>query len=180
MDAQYRRNHNENLDAIRAMCLSMMEKYEYKGKCHVGTQKKRDDDHLPAGKRRGECFTENRAVWMAMMPKGAKLMMGECRSRLGEWRDFDEGKGMPIWHVWVEVDDMVYDRANGASILMPKEMFYMRFRVQRSAEYPKIWNHDTTRGTITVHLPAPRDVAMVKEIVEKQRTLGRRDYPDSE
>jgi hypothetical protein len=109
---------------------------------------------------------------MKMLSKGAKLMNGELRSRLAEWKDVDEGKGMPIWHVWVEVGDMVYDRSNGKSEMMPKEMWYVCHRVKRSAEYPMSWRQNKD-GTATAHLPAPRETAMVQEIKAKQRTLGR-------
>jgi hypothetical protein len=178
MDAQYRRNHNENIEGIRQWCLRHLADGEYKGRYSVGKERITGNEHLPAEERRGTCYEENREVWMTMLKRGAKLMHGELRSRLAEWKDADEGKGMPIWHVWVEVGDMVYDRSNGKSLMMPKEMYYLRSRVQRSAEYPMRWQFDLVRDKSTVHLPAPHETAMVREIKAKQRTLGRdvRDY----
>jgi hypothetical protein len=68
---------------------------------------------------------------------------------------------------------MVYDRSNGKSLIMPKEMYYLRSRVQRSAEYPMRWQFDLRGDRSTAHLPAPRETAMVQEIKAKQRALGR-------
>jgi hypothetical protein len=176
MDAQIRRNHNENLDGIRQYCVGCLAE-EYKGRYSIGKERRTGNEHLPAEQRRGSCYEENRAVWMLMLPKGAKLMNGELRSRLAEWKDVDEGKGMPIWHVWVEVGDMVYDRSNGKSEMMPKEMWYVCHRVKRSAEYPMSWRKNKD-GTATAQLPAPRETAMVQEIKAKQRALGRAGSED--
>lgn len=174
MDAQIRRNHNETLEQVRTWCLGHLADGEYKGRYSVGKERITGNEHLPAGQRKGFCFEENREVWMTMLKKGAKLMHGELRSRLAEWADVDEGKGMPIWHVWVEVGDMVYDRSNGKSLMMPREMFYLRSRVKRSAEYPMRWKQNKYNdGTATVSMPAPCDTAMVQEIKAKQRALGR-------
>ena len=173
MDAQIRRNHNETLDAIRQYCVGCLAE-EYKGRFSIGKERRTGNEHLPAEERRGSCYEENREVWMKMLSKGAKLMHGELRSRLAEWRDVDEGKGMPIWHVWVEVGDMVYDRSNGKSEVMPREMWYVIHRVKRSAEYPMRWSFDLRGGgKSTAHLPAPLETAMVQEIKAKQRKLGR-------
>jgi hypothetical protein len=172
MDAQIRRNHNETLEQVRTWCLGHLADGEYKGRYSVGKERITGNEHLPADQRKGFCFEENREVWLTMLKKGAKLMNGELRSRLAEWKDVDEGKGMPIWHVWVEVGDMVYDRSNGKSLMIPREMFYLRSRVKRSAEYPMRWKQNKD-GTASVHMPAPCDTAMVQEIKAKQRALGR-------
>jgi hypothetical protein len=177
MDAQIRRNHNEVQEDLRRWCLGYLVDGEYKGRYSIGKERITGNEHLPAEERRGTCYEDNREVWMKMINKGAKLMNGELRSRLAEWKDVDEGKGMPIWHVWVEVGDMVYDRSNGKSLIMPTELYYLRSRVKRSAEYPMTWKQNKD-GTGTVHLPPPHETAMVREIKAKQRTLGRdvRDY----
>jgi hypothetical protein len=112
---------------------------------------------------------------------GAKMMIGETRSMAGEWRNFDCGRGMPLWHCWVEYRDMVYDTSQGQNILMPTEMYYKGFRVQTAMDYPtdasapKATEEGISWG---IRIPSPRELEFVRNIIRKQHRLGRREFPD--
>jgi hypothetical protein len=78
--------------------------------------------------------TENLETYQKLEKKGAKMVMGELRSRMQEWAELDECRGLPIYHVWVEVGDMVYDVSNGNKVIAPRELFYLAKRVVRAEE----------------------------------------------
>lgn len=123
---------------------------------------------------RGDCFEKAVEVWRILSKKGAKMMIGEGRSYAGDWLDFDEGRGMPIWHCWVENGDMVYDKSQGDSILMPKVEYYKQRRVEKAIEYPM-----KKENNVTV-IPTPGVVPFVKEVLKKKYKLGYRDFTESE
>jgi hypothetical protein len=41
-------------------------------------------------------------------------------------------------HCWIEVDDMVIDKANGLDIEMPKELYYARGHIKDVKRYPRL------------------------------------------
>jgi hypothetical protein len=102
------------------------------------------------------------------------MMIGEGRSYAGDWLDFDEGRGMPIWHCWVENGDMVYDKSQGDSILMPKVEYYKQKRVEKAIEYP------IRKEKNAIVIPLPGVVPFVKEVLKKKYKLGYRDFTESE
>lgn len=132
----------------------------------------------PAEFERGTCFQENMRVFAAMRNKGARMMMGELRSKLNDWREVDECRGMVIQHAWVEVGDMVYDRSNGNKIILPREVFYHQFRVKYTEElrFLKDSRKINAKGGYTIRLTPDEDqlTAFNDRIRNKQRKLGRR------
>ena len=125
------------------------------------------------GPVRGDCFEKAVEVWIKLNKKG-KMMLGEQRSYAGDWIDFDEGRGMPIWHCWVENGDMVYDKSQGESILMPKDVYYILKRVEKAIPYPIRKEKDA------MVIPTPGVVPFVKEVLKKKYKLGFRDFTESE
>jgi hypothetical protein len=149
-------------------------------------------DNLPAGsfkfirhspplstQQRGTCVTENLETYRKLEKKGAKMVMGEMRSRMSEWADLDECRGLPIYHVWVEVGDMVYDVSNGNKVIAPRELFYLAKRVVRAEEVQVVKKVRIVRLTknsgMKEHIWTLDDDqvnAFGKPIREKQRRLG--------
>ena len=84
--------------------------------------------------QRGTCVEENLEVFRKLENKGAKMVMGELRSRMSEWAELDECRGVPIYHVWVEVGGVVYDVSNGNKVIAPAELFYLAKRVVKTEE----------------------------------------------
>jgi len=132
----------------------------------------------PAKFSEGTCFEENLRVFAIMRSKGARMMIGELRSKLNDWRDADEGRGMVIQHAWVEVGDMVYDRSNGNKVILPKEVFYIKARVKRAEELRlrevKKIKADKSGYTIRIIPDEDQINAFNDYIQNKQRQLGRR------
>jgi hypothetical protein len=123
---------------------------------------------------RGDCFDKAVEVWRILAKKGAKMMIGEGRSYAGDWIDFDEGRGMPVWHCWVENGDMVYDKSHGNSILMPKDVYYILKRVEKVIPYPM------KKEKNAMVIPTPGVVPFVKEVLKKKYKLGFRDFTEHE
>jgi hypothetical protein len=142
---------------------------------------KRYEEHAsrPAEYEKGTCFEENLRVFAIMRNKGARFMIGELRSKLSDWADVDEGRGMVIQHAWVEVGDMVYDRSNGNKVILPTEVFYAKFRVKRAEELRFIKDAkkiNTDKGGYTIRLtPDEHQLNAFNDYIRnKQRQLGRR------
>ena len=169
------REHERKQEEERRAELDRMSKEEYRGKWSVSRLVQ-----MPIGAK-GDCYEQMIATWKKLGRLGAKMMLGEMRSMAGEWQNFDCGRGMPLWHCWVEYHDMVYDTSQGQNILMPKEMYYKAFRVQTSREYPtesstaKATEEGLTWG---IRVPSPRELEFVREIIRKQYRLGRRQFSD--
>lgn len=166
------REESERMEAKRLAELCRMETGEYKGKWSVT----RTETPL-----KGDCYEQMIAVWKSLGRLGAKMMLGETRSMAGEWRNFDCGRGMPLWHCWVEYHDMVYDTSQGQNILMPKEMYYTAFRVQTAMPYPTTESAPKAEKEglcIGIRIPSPRELEFVRNIIRKQWSLGRREFPD--
>ena len=83
----------------------------------------------------GTCVGEAMSTWFKLRKLGSKYMCGVMRSRNGAWKDIDEGKGMPIYHCWVECGDTVYDCSNGGKSIMDKEIYYQLRRVKKVEEF---------------------------------------------
>jgi hypothetical protein len=166
------REESERMERERLAELCRMETGEYKGKWSVT----RTETPLA-----GDCHEQMIAVWKKLGRLGAKMMLGETRSMAGEWRNFDCGRGMPLWHCWVEYQDMVYDTSQGQNILMPKEMYYTAFRVQTAMPYPITETASRNRKEglcIDIRIPSPRELEFVRNIIRKQHRLGRREFPE--
>jgi len=169
------REEAEKMEAKRLADLCRMETGEYKGKWSVTRHAE-----FPIGSA-GDCYEQMIAVWKKLGRLGAKMMIGETRSMAGEWRNFDCGRGMPLWHCWVEYHDMVYDTSQGQNIVMPKEMYYTAFRVQTSREYPTETSAPKAEKeglSIGIRIPSPRELEFVRDIIRKQWRLGRREFPE--
>ena len=89
---------------------------------------------------RGDCITLNHTLWRQICAKkgsseNVRLMYGELLSRLNEWAFVNECKGMPIFHVWVEVLTAdgwkVYDSSDGLTIA-DQDLYYFNKRVKRT------------------------------------------------
>ena len=165
-----RQNYNCVVDELRDDFLHDLAHTKYKGKFIINSTPLYPED-TPASERLGNCFDENFAVYLKMMKKGAKFIHGEMRSRLAEWSETDDCRGMPMWHVWVEVDDMVYDCSNGKKLIMPKEMFYLRYRVAWSEDYPLTFAFESATR-LTIGRPPLSENLRVLAIKEKQRQFG--------
>jgi len=83
----------------------------------------------------GTCVKEAMSTWFKLQKLGSKYICGVTRSRAGAWKDTDEGKGMPIYHCWVECGEMVYDCSNGSKNIMDKEIYYQLRRVKKVEEF---------------------------------------------
>lgn len=153
---------------------------EYQLKMTQDTERYRRAASRPAEFETGTCFEENMRVFAIMRNKGARMMMGELRSKLGEWSEVDECRGMVIQHAWVEVGDMVYDRSNGNKVLLPREVFYHKFRVKYAEEIrflkdARKINADKSGYTIRLTPDESQIIKFNDRIRDKQRQLGRRD-----
>lgn len=167
-----RQNYNRVVDELRDNFIYDLEQ-KYKGK-FIHNFKSLYQADTPASDRLGNCFDENFEVYLKMMKKGARFIHGETRSRLGEWAEIDDCRGMPMWHVWVELDDMVYDCSNGHKLIMPKELFYLKTRVAWSEDYPLTFAFESATR-LTIGRPPPGENTRILEIKEKQRQLGHID-----
>ena len=153
---------------------------EYQLKMTQDEERYRRAASRPAEFETGTCFQENYRVFAIMRNKGARMMMGELRSKLGEWAEADECRGMIIQHAWVEVGDMVYDRSNGNKVIMPTEVYYHKFRVKYTEEVrflrgARKINGDKSGYTIRLLPDESQLTAFNDRIRNKQRQLGRRD-----
>lgn len=83
---------------------------------------------------KGSCVRDNLLLYKKMKKLNPKFIQGECLSRLGEWANANEGKGMPTYHAWVEIGDKVYDYSNGQKLVADRELFYLLRRVKRTIE----------------------------------------------
>jgi len=83
----------------------------------------------------GTCVKDAMSVWFKLRKLGSKYMCGVMRSRNGDWKHIDEGKGMPIYHCWVECGETVYDCSNGGKTIMDKEIYYQLRRVKKVEEF---------------------------------------------
>jgi len=124
--------------------------------------------------KRGTCVSDNLETYQKLEKKGAKMMMGELRSRHKEWAEIDECRGLPIYHVWVEVGDMVYDVSNGNKIIAPTDLYYFAKRVVRAEQVQVVKQVKMlsigimNRWTLDEKQVNP----FAKTIREKQRRLG--------
>jgi hypothetical protein len=80
----------------------------------------------------------------------------------------------------VEVGDMVYDRSNGNKVLLPREVFYHKFRVKYAEEIrflkdARKINADKSGYTIRLTPDESQIIKFNDRIRDKQRQLGRRD-----
>ena len=123
---------------------------------------------------RGDCFDKALEIYLKLAKKGAKMMIGETRSLAGDWIDFDNGRGMPLWHCWVENGNMVYDKSQGRSILWTRDKYYNRMRVENAMDYP-VKKMDTK-----LVVPTPRTIKLAIDVLKKQYQLGRRDFTKDE
>lgn len=128
--------------------------------------------------QRGTCVEENLEVFRKLEKKGAKMVMGELRSRMNEWAELDECRGLPIYHVWVEVGGVVYDVSNGNKVIAPVELFYLAKRVVRSQQVEVVKKTrflKKGKSGVIQHIWTLDDAqvnAFGKPIREKQRSLG--------
>ena len=139
------------------------------------------NDGKRAEQQNGTCVAENLATWFKLKKRGAKLMQGELRSRLNEWAEADECRGMPIYHVWVELGEMVYDTSNGKKELMNKDIYYLAHRVRTSEELPVVIEEKRINAKETrVRMFPDKEFQMplYNRIREKQRQLGRKVFFD--
>jgi len=169
------RNQERMKEEVRRAELERMSEGEYKGRWSVTRHAE-----FPIGSA-GDCYEKMVETYKKLGNLGARMMLGETRSMAGEWRNFDCGRGMPLWHCWVEYRDMVYDTSQGQNILMPTEMYYKAFRVQTAMDYPtdesapKVTEEGLSWG---IRIPSPRQLEFVRNIIRKQWSLGRREFPD--
>lgn len=169
------REYERKQEEERRAELDRMSREEYKGKWSMSKLFR-----MLIGAK-GDCYEQMIATWKKLSKMEAKMMLGEIRSKAGEWQNFDCGRGMPLWHCWVEYRDMVYDTSQGQNILMPREMYYKAFRVQTSREYPTTSTAPkaTDKGlSYSMEIPSPRELDFVRDIIRKQYRLGRRDFTD--
>lgn len=125
--------------------------------------------------QRGTCVSENLEVYLKLEKKGAKMVMGELRSRMNEWAELDECRGVPIYHVWVELGNVVYDVSNGNKVIAPAELFYLAKRVVKTQEVRVVKKVRVLKPGMREHIWTLDD-AQVKpfasSIRQKQRRLG--------
>jgi hypothetical protein len=168
----------EELRQVR-MCYLIDEYPSHQLKLIQDEKRYREVRSRPAEFEKGTCFEENLRVFAIMRNKGARFMIGELRSKLNDWAEVDECRGMVIQHAWVEVGDMVYDRSNGNKVILPTEVYYTKFRVKRTEEVRFIADHrkincDKSGYTIRLTPDEGQINAFSDYIRDKQRQLGRR------
>jgi hypothetical protein len=119
----------------------------------------------------GNCFDSAVDTFFKLRTRGARLMLGRIRSTKDEWLYFDGGKGMLLWHVWVENKGKVYDLSQGRKLLVERDAYYARYRVEEAMEYPMNISGDMA------YIPPPISLPFVRDTIRIQYILGRRDFP---
>lgn len=170
----YKPLYNEVIDQIREFGFTLRTKYEIKPNGSVvgnGWSASQDDEAVRQLRANtgGTCVRESWAVVEKLRKRtGVKWVQGELRSRLGNWKDADENRGMPIYHCWVELDDKVYDFSNGSKTIADRDLWYMYRRVQKTQELPYRINSDG--GDVYYNVEDRRP--FYEMVRRKQRSLG--------
>ncbi len=124
-------------------------------------------------KQIGTCVQESVAMVFELQHRtGVKWIQGELRSRQTKWREMDDNRGMPIYHCWVELDDKVYDFANGSKIIADRDLYYMYRRVVKSKEVPYEFKQNGENKLVLSHNCERDRKPFYDEIRQKQQRLG--------
>jgi hypothetical protein len=92
------------------------------------------EGYSPYSNGGGDCVEQSIKTWLKLKKLGAKIVQGECWSRAEKYIHLNKGKGLPIFHSWVELGDKCYDYSQGKMLVCDWELFYMLKRVKRTIE----------------------------------------------
>jgi len=174
----YKHLYNEVIDELREFGLKHRTKWvrqpdgTVRGEGWTMSQDRAVISQFAKGQK-GNCVRESLEVVAKLRNRtGVKWVQGELRSRQPQWKEMDDNRGMPIYHCWVELDDKVYDFANGSKTIADRDLFYMYRRVVKSQEVPYEFIH-TGGNSYTLSHNAERDRVPFCELIRrKQRRLG--------
>ncbi len=136
----YKHLYNEVIDEIREYAFWIRTKWTKQPDGTIkgeGWASSEDKVRTAQFTTNGTCVRESLEVVAKLRNRtGVKWVQGELRSRQPQWREIDDNRGMPIYHCWVELDDKVYDFANGTKTIADRDLYYMYRRVVKAIEVP--------------------------------------------
>ena len=174
--SSYKRLYNEVIDEVREFAFKHRTKWVIQSSGAVvgeGWTSSEDRAVMSAKGQMGSCVRESLAVVAKLRNRiGVKWIQGELRSRQPQWKEIDDNRGMPIYHCWVELDDKVYDFANGSKCIADRDLYYMYRRVVKTREIPYVFKH-TGKDTYELSHNVEKDrQPFYDEIRRKQKKLG--------
>jgi hypothetical protein len=175
----YKRLYNEVIDEVREFALKHRTKWVRQpngtvvGEGWTASEDREKISQMTKTQQMGNCVRESLAVVAKLRNRtGVKWVQGELRSRQPQWKEIDDNRGMPIYHCWVELDDKVYDFANGSKTIADRDLYYMYRRVVKSREVPYVLKQiSENEYTLSHNLERDRQ-PFYDEIRRKQRRLG--------
>jgi hypothetical protein len=175
----YKRLYNEVIDEVREFALKHRTKWVRQlngtvvGEGWTASEDREKISQMTKTQQMGNCVRESLAVVAKLRNRtGVKWVQGELRSRQPQWKEIDDNRGMPIYHCWVELDDKVYDFANGSKTIADRDLYYMYRRVVKSREVPYVLKQISENEYTLSHNVERDRQPFYDEIRRKQRRLG--------